>query len=286
MADIDWAIELEPGNLGAVYTRALVNMDLRRFGEALVDLQRVLERRPRTLLARWALAQVLLRLAREEEAVAAVDKGVGDHPDSDLALRQRAVLLLFMGRTDEALATAQRAVEHTPKNAWNYLCRARTILNGVGGCDRAVEDLATARALAPDDPAVANDIAWHLAAMVHRQCPDKYDGVLVLDLSRWAVEDQPGGVYPQLTRGIALYRAGRFQEAHDALARAVELRAPTPEPAELFALAMAKWKLGDADEARLDYRRAVARTRATYPRLPEYRLLREEAGQLLGISWR
>jgi tetratricopeptide (TPR) repeat protein len=283
VGDIDWAVELEPGNVSALYTRALVHIDLERFEQALADLDRVFERRPEALDALWARSRALLRLGREDEALAAADEAIETHPASDLALRRRAILLLLMGRVDEALATADRAVKHAPQEAWNYLGRARAILATAAGCRRALADLATARELAPDDLTVATDIAWQHSTMVYRRCPDGHDGGLALDLARLAVEDLPGGDSRQSALGLALYREGRYPEAREAVLRAVELRTPKPEPWELFALAMIEWKLGDRVRPRRYYDAAVARVNETYPRFPEYLMFRQEAARLLGI---
>jgi Flp pilus assembly protein TadD len=120
--------------------------------------------------------------------------------------------------------------------------------------------------------------------MVYGQCPGVYDGALALDLARTAVEDRPEGDFPQIAHGMALYRHGRFREAREALLRAAELRVPKPEPWELFALAMTESKLGNRAEAHDYYDRGVARMNATYPRFPEYIMLRDEAAELIGIE--
>jgi serine/threonine protein kinase/predicted Zn-dependent protease len=283
LADAARAIELEPDNLNATFARAQVYMDLERFEEALVDLDWVLERLPAALNARWFQSVALLRLGREEEALAAADKAIEYRPGFDEAIRNRAQLLEWMGRIDASRASAEQAVEHSPKEAWNYLCRARALLDDAGGCDLALADLARARELAPDDPTVASKIAWEHASALHGRCPDGYDGGLALDLAGTAVEDQPGSAETQLAWGMASYRHGRYREAREALRRAAELRVPKPDPRELFAVAMAEWKLRNHAEARRRYDRAVARTRETYPRCPEYLRLQEEAGRLLGL---
>ncbi len=62
------------------------------------------------------------------------------------------------------------------------------------------------------------------------------------------------------------------------------MRLSEAEPWECFALAMTGAKIGNGAEAREYYDRAVARMNETYPRSPEYNLLREEAAELLGIQ--
>ncbi|MHC4342808.1 MAG: protein kinase domain-containing protein, partial [Planctomycetota bacterium] len=180
LADVGRAIELEPKNRDATFGRALVYMDLERFEDALADFELVFKQAPRGLHARWNQSIALLRLGRDAEALAAAEKMVENRPGFDLAIRRRATLLSYMGRIDEALAGAEQAVEHSPKDAWNYLHRARMLLNGAGDCDRVQADLATAHDLAPDDPAVGNEIGWLHAAEVYRRSPDRYAGDLDL----------------------------------------------------------------------------------------------------------
>jgi tetratricopeptide (TPR) repeat protein len=281
--DVVHAIELEPDSLEATFARAQVYMDLERFEDALADLGWVLERLPAALNARWFQSVALLRLGRDEEALAAADRAIENRPGFDKAIRNRAQLLEWMGQVDASLASAEQAVEHSPNTALNYVFRARATLAGDGACDLAMADLARARELAPDDPTVASRVAWEHVATIHRRCPDHYDGGPALELARTAVEDQPGNPEVQVAWGMALYRHGRYREAREALRRAAELRAPKPEPQELFALAMTEGKLGNSTEARRQYDRAVARTRETYPRCPEYLRLQGETARLLGL---
>ena len=147
-----------------------------------------------------------------------------------------------------------------------------------------MRDLDQARDLSKDSADVAVDLSWQHSALVFNRCPNDYDAELALSLARIAVEDKPLGNYQQLALGWARYRQRRFGEAHEALLRAAELRTPKPEPWDLFALAMTEWQLGRKSEARDSYDRGVTRMNETYPRFPEYILLRGEAAELLGIQ--
>jgi tetratricopeptide (TPR) repeat protein len=282
------AIELAPRHANAIFNRANVYMNLERFEEALADLDRCLELvgGPTASAgnARFTQAAAMARLGREEEALAAADLAVANNPEWDVAIRGRGLLSLQLGRTTEALEYAERAVREFPNSAGNYIYRARAILNGEVDCDRVLADLATARDLAPEDPAVAGEIGWMLPALVFLRCPDRFDGDLALALATAAVKDQPENAVRQIGAGLTSYRLGRFHEAREHLIRGADLRVPKPEPWELFALAMTEWKLGNESAARDTYDRALARMEATWPRYPEYLMLREEAADLLGIE--
>ena len=85
------------------------------------------------------------------------------------------------------------------------------------------------------------------------------------------------------TLGIAHYRIGRWQEAVDALQRAGELRAGG-DSIDWFFLAMARWQLGDKEQAGAWYDRAVQWMEKHQPQNDELRRFRQEAEELLGIT--
>ena len=82
--------------------------------------------------------------------------------------------------------------------------------------------------------------------------------------------------------GLASFRAGRWQAAVDAYAKAFELQ--PDHQAELFALAMAHWRIGNTDEARSLYDRSVAWAQEHLPDNGHVLRLRAEAAELLGID--
>ena len=85
------------------------------------------------------------------------------------------------------------------------------------------------------------------------------------------------------TLGIAHYRIGRWQESADALQKACELRAGG-DGFDWFFLAMARWQLGDKEQARVWYDRAVQWMEKYQPRNDELRRFRQEAENLFGIK--
>ena len=81
--------------------------------------------------------------------------------------------------------------------------------------------------------------------------------------------------------GCAQYRAGHWQAAREALARATELR-KSDRGVDLFFLAMAHWQLGDRDKANRTYDQACAWTDKNAPNNKELRAIQGEARALLG----
>jgi uncharacterized protein HemY len=89
------------------------------------------------------------------------------------------------------------------------------------------------------------------------------------------------------TLGVALYRAGDWKAAIDALHKSQELKASLRIPGDsfdLFFLAMSHWQLDQTEEARQCYEKAVAWMEKNQPRNEELRRFRAEAEGVLGIE--
>jgi tetratricopeptide (TPR) repeat protein len=287
MEAISRAIELAPKHVNAIYNRAGLHFWLERYEDTLADLERCFE-----LVggsggqnARWYQAQALQRLGRDEEALAAMDLAIADSPDLVQSYQRKVLLLFWMGRLDEMKAAVADALEIAPGDSLLHLLTALSRLFPDGRCVESLADLERARELAPHDKELARTVAFTHAFAMHATCPDQYDGELALRLARDAVNENAGTELRQMTLGMALYRHGRLGEAHDALARAVELAVPKPRPDTLFALAMVEQRLNHPLEARRRYDEGVERTRAlAWQHHPINRLLQDEAAGLLGIQ--
>jgi tetratricopeptide (TPR) repeat protein len=134
--------------------------------------------------------------------------------------------------------------------------------------------------LAKDSPGEARDrrdLAWLLANCPNQQLrnPDRS-----VTLAKEAVELAPRGGDCWRTLGVAHYRAGDWQAAVTALNKATELRSGG-DSAEWFVLAMAQWQLGDKQQARFWYDRAVRRMDEKHSRDEQLRRWRAEATALL-----
>jgi serine/threonine protein kinase/predicted Zn-dependent protease len=163
-----------------------------------------------------------------------------------------------------------------------------TVTGRAGGAadayGQAVARYHAALALNPRHVPSLNNLAWLLAT-----CPEGRlsDPGRAVQLARQAVELAPESRNVPITLGVALYRAGDCKAAAAALGQVPELPAARPEGDNVeicgtFVLALAHWRLGEREEARRCYDRAVRRAGDGRPESAELRRFRAEAAALLG----
>jgi uncharacterized protein HemY len=131
--------------------------------------------------------------------------------------------------------------------------------------------------LQPEDANAHNHAAWFLAT-----CPEaKFrDPRRAIELANKAVALGPKEGNFRNTLGVAHYRAGEWKPAMEALKESMDLR-KGGNSFEWFFLAMAHWRLGEKDEARQWYDRAVEWMEKNKPQDEELRRFRDEAKELL-----
>ena len=130
------------------------------------------------------------------------------------------------------------------------------------------------------NPGTMNGLAWMLAT--HPK-PAWRDGELAVELAKKAVELVPDNGMIWNTLGVAQYRAGDWKAAIAALDKSMELR-NGGDSNDWFFLAMTRWQLGDKDEARKWYDKAVEWMEKNSPDNEELRRFRAEAAELLGLA--
>jgi serine/threonine-protein kinase len=161
--------------------------------------------------------------------------------------------------------------------AQNYL-RLAGVLWELGRPGDADEPYRKALAVDPEDPAVNNEAAWFLATNPE---PCLRDPGLAVRRARKAVAARPQSADCQNTLGVALYRAGDDKAAVAELEAAMRLRVGGGNSFDWFFLAMAHWRLGDRDQARRWFDRAVRWMDSHKPYDDELRRFRAEAEVLV-----
>jgi tetratricopeptide (TPR) repeat protein len=138
----------------------------------------------------------------------------------------------------------------------------------------------------PDHVGSLNNLAWLLVTCPETQLRDANRAV---QLANKAIELEPQRKFLWNTLGVARYRAGDWKGAVTALEKSMALYSLYPESLteesySTFVLAMAQWRLGDKDEARRWYDRAVRWMDKYEPNQEELRCFRAEAADLLGVK--
>jgi serine/threonine protein kinase/Flp pilus assembly protein TadD len=250
------------------------------------------------------LGRILAAAGRAEKAEEAYREAVklleGSVEEStELALRQAALaqtlanlakLLKENGRRQETEEIRRRIIgyyaklradfpEHAQYKrhlALSHLALA-SLLWELDQPSKAAESKRKALELDREDAGVNNDLAWFLATNPE---PGLRDTALAVRLAKEAVTAQPKSGDYRNTLGVAHYRNGNDKAAIAELEKAMSLRAGG-DSFEWFFLAMAHWRLGERDKARMWFDRAVQWMDRNLQYHDELRRFRAEAEGML-----
>jgi tetratricopeptide (TPR) repeat protein len=193
--------------------------------------------------------------------------------------------LFFMERDEKRLREAGYPyVEYARRVRFGLLRGLGNLLAEQGRLPEAKEvfrqSVDVGEALAADTDDEAQPLAWIMAT-----CPvvQIRDPAKAIEHAQKAVEREPRQGAHWTTLGAALYRAGEWKAAIDALGRSTELR-NGGDSVDWFFLAMAHWQLGHRDQARNLYDRAVEWMDKNQPRNDELKRFRAESAALLGVA--
>ena len=190
-----------------------------------------------------------------------------------------------LGRSEEAIAEYRKAIQLEPYNATTHsnLGEAlvihgkpeETLAAWREGIAKAQEMIRTQ----PRDAGAYNFLAWFLANAAD---PDLRQPAQAVELATKAVELAPKEGAMWNTLGVARYRNGQWKEAITALEKSVELGKRGGASDWLF-LAMAHWQVGNKEEARRWYDKAIEWMEKRKSKNEELLRFRAEAEELLGI---
>ncbi len=253
--------------------------DQMKLPEAIAAFHKAIEIDPRYTNAYVSLGLALCELKKLPEAVAAFRKAIEIDPKFAHAYNGLGYALRKEKKLAEAIAAYRKALELDPSSFWAH--------DGLGNALQDEGDVAGAIAcfrktveLDPNSPWMHNRLAWMLAT-----CPDAKlrDAKLAVSSAERAVALKPEvGTYWN-TLGAAQYRAGQWQGAVAALEKSMEL-GKGGDGIDWFFLAMARWRLGNRDEARKHYDQAVQWMDKNQPENEELRRFRSEAAELLELK--
>ncbi len=263
IADLERLFRLRPGDADACWLLAEAYQETGRQAGALRAFNRLLERAPDDHEARFQRGLVALALAQPGLAADDFGRVLAVSPDLDVARYSRARALIRLGRHREALADLDFLISKGPDNFALYDLRG-IVRDALGDHEQAGADREKAGTLLPSNPDALNERAWVEATGPFIQ-RDPERAVL---LARRAVALAHSSPLILNTLGVALYRAGRYTEAIEALNRSCAAGSSGIPPYDLLFLAMAHHQEGRHQEAHRLYDQAV-RWLAAQKSLPE-----------------
>jgi tetratricopeptide (TPR) repeat protein len=136
-----------------------------------------------------------------------------------------------------------------------------------------------ALALAPQDAAILNHIAWSLVASSDEKLRDSQEAVSFAQMS---VDLEPQNGAHRETLGVARYRIGHWNEAIESLEKSLELQGDNG--VALLFLAMAYSHMGEQDQARQSYDLALQWMEKESTHEEQLLRFRVEAEELLKIA--
>ena len=239
------AVELEPSSPRGLTALALAYGLAGRDEQALQTLRAALELQPRSDDLRRMIGEILVRRGDVEAGLTALRDAVRLRPDYIENPTALGLALYTRGRFEDALEPFARAVDLAPDDALAHQ-RLGATFHQLGRLESAVQHYRESSRLGGPASAAAN-----IGTILYRQ------GRFQEALANYdeAVKRRPGSHQTWRSRGDALNRLGRPEEARESWQRAAALAESmmTANPSDATArgfLAVVRAKLGEVDLAR------------------------------------
>jgi tetratricopeptide (TPR) repeat protein len=289
------ALRLQPDHYNSLFFLGLRLMDgKKRPQEAIGYLTGCIALRPDDDVAHRNRFRCQLLLGQVDEALADCRQGIRLNSGNVNVLVGLGLSLDQLGKPDEAIAALRKAVRIEPDHAGahfqlgNLLAKKGEEGDATASYFKAIENWDSSPELS--NSAVGNNnLAWcstcH-ASKIRLHDPDQAVELArkAVELARKAVELNPKDGNFWSTLGTALYTAGDWKGAIEALGKSEQLALNKFTAFNGFFLTTAHWKLGHADEARAWYDKALAWMEKNGPKDKQLLSLRAKAAALLGLS--
>jgi tetratricopeptide (TPR) repeat protein len=273
------ALRLQPGLAPAHNSLGLVLERQGKLAEAEAAYREAIRHRRDYAWAHYDLGQLLARQGNLPEAEAALREAIRLTPDNAYAHWNLGWVLERQGKLSEAEAALREAIRLQPGIA-DVHRDLGWVLARQGNFGEAEAAYREAIRLQPDNALAHHYLAWLLATSADPRRRNPQEAVASAER---AVElaPQDGGCLNTL--GAARYRAGDYRGAVTALEKAMGFR-DGGDSFDWFFLAMAHWQLGDKDQARQWYAKAVSWMEEHRAKDQELARFRAEAEELLGMK--
>jgi len=277
---VDTAVRLAPKNVSLLANRGAMLQALKRYDDALKDLlaaERLAPNNPHVLKN---LAVVFKSLGRFSDSLKSVNRAIRLNPRKADLHRVRGEALIGLKQYDEALKALDDAIRIQSRSPIGHYQRGR-VLRLMGKPIESLMAYERSLLLGAEDAGMANQCAWFRATSAD---PKHRNAERAVALARHAVKLAPLGAHWN-TLGVALCRAGKWEDALHALGKSQELT-NGGTAFDWFFVAIAKHKLGKAD-AKEWYDKAVVwmdKNQLAGEALNELKRFRAEAEEVLGIE--
>ena len=280
------AISLNPKYASAYLNLGNVQKEQGKLQEAFDSYQKAIEVEPSFAKAHYNLGNVFKDQAKFDEAVASYRKSIQLDPQYATAYSNLGLALKEQGKLDEAIASYRKALQLDPQhlpahgNLGIALSDQRKWEESYSHFKRAFE-------LDPNDARCRDNLAmisthwsWRLANAAD---PSDRNPIKAVELAREATELQPETANHWNNLGVALYRAGEWHAAIEALEKADSMIDGGDRAHRMF-FAMAKWQSDQTEMARELYAQGAAWIAEQKEAHKGQLRFRAEAESLMGIS--
>jgi tetratricopeptide (TPR) repeat protein len=280
------AVEQQPDYVDALYALGHTQRERGKWDEAVICFGELSKLNPNDAQAHLFLGQTLHLQQKFSEPADAYHKAIQADPQFAPAYNcLGAILCDQLGKYEEAAKCFQKVIDLNPRDADARFYLGLTHF-------KLANALLSQKKYAAALTAYQQAIVWnsefadahHALAWLLVTCPDEslWNPERAIESASRAIELNEQGRGYRNTLGVAHYRAGHLQEAIKELNRSVKEQRGGENAVDAFFLAMAHWKLGQADEARQWHQKAIDWMDNHGKEDPELHRFRKEAAALLG----
>jgi protein O-mannosyl-transferase len=195
-----------------------------KLNEALAEY-RVAERlSPNILYTHYTVGGLLADMGKPDEALAEYNQATQIDPEVSAVHDSTGIVLVQLGRYAEAFGEFKKAAQLDPSNPWPHFYMAKT-LAGQGQDVAAVAEFREALRIAPDNPEILTFVSELLSTSVDSEARDGPVAIAFALRANDLTGHAQASVFDVL--GMAYAETGRFDEAQQAVQKAMDLAVAT-----------------------------------------------------------
>ncbi|MCA9130063.1 MAG: tetratricopeptide repeat protein [Planctomycetales bacterium] len=224
LADFDQAVSLKPKSADLRVNRAICQVGIGQFDEAIEQLTAVLADEPDHVDALYQRGTVYNLENRHDDALRDYKQLLTLSPQHEKALRKRAELYQSLGRYDQAIADARMLIEADPGDGRSHILLG-DIYRDADEPEKAIDAYTKGMDCRPYRPNAwsGRGRAWLMIGQREKAEEDFHDGLKLyanhvpslLELGQLLVDDGD-----DLEKALSYFRAARDEEPHNADAHA------------------------------------------------------------------